>query len=131
MGTDTPPPGRWSLASAGMWPGAQVATSDLHRAPRQGSRGRRVPIAGSGARLETLSIPDERLIADYLAPYSDATRRARWRLMLDWLGFRIKAGIHILEADRVLIETYSRVLRGSYATRTVAGHLVVICGFYR
>lgn len=50
---------------------------------------------------------------------------------MDWVGVCMAHGRHILEADRVMIEFYTASLRHHYATRTIGGVLVTICGFYR
>lgn len=82
--------------------------------------------------MEALSIPDEQLIGRYLAPYADeATRRTKWRVMLEWLRFCIGARVHVLAADRVLIEQWSAAEQKRVSKSTVAGELSTVCGFYR
>lgn len=68
----------------------------------------------------------------YLAPYHGKTRRKYWRTMLDWTMILMEARIGLLDATRQHIESWSAAERRRGLTAaSVAGELVVVCGFYR
>lgn len=83
--------------------------------------------------MEALSIPDEILISRFLAPYANQkTRMGYARTLYAWLGFMTGARLHILQAERLHIEQWAKMLAHEGASKaTVAGKLSPVCAFYR
>ena len=80
---------------------------------------------------EALKVADEVYISRYLAAYQNRTRGTYQRVLFDWLRFCIGADLHILEADRVVIEQWANALGRRLRPGSVATRLVPVCGFYR
>lgn len=81
--------------------------------------------------MEALAVPEEFHISRYLAPYKQPTRGKYQAVLFEWLTFCLRAGARMLEADRTLIEQWSRALGRDVTQGTVASKLVPVCGFYR
>jgi integrase len=114
-----------------MWTQEGVAKAHLYRAVRQGTDWHPAGDEADRARVEALAVPEEVHITRFLAPYKQPTRGKYQAILFEWLTWCLRAGVRMLEADRTLIEEWSRTLRKTVSKGTVGSKLVPVCGFYR
>ncbi|MBP8880672.1 MAG: site-specific integrase [Dermatophilaceae bacterium] len=115
-----------------MWTEKELAAARLRAAARQRPSRDRAGGQTDSARLAALTTLDEVYISRYLAPFRDKTRRRYHLILLDWLWWCTRAGIHTLEAEQYHIEQWAKSLAHQGNSRsTVAGKLVPVCGYYR